>query len=288
MNQIVWLASYPKSGNTWFRIFLSNLLSGQDEPVDINDLEPTPIASSRPLFDRIVGFQSSCLSHDEVDAYRPEVYDYLSSQAAEPRFHKVHDAYTFLPDGRPLIPATATHGALYFIRNPLDVAVSLANHSSISIDLAIQQMNDAKYGFCVRTHRLYNQLRQKLLTWSGHVQSWLDHAEFDIHVMRYEDMKREPMTVFTEAVRFIGLQKSEQDIERALRFSDFRELQKQERTSGFHEKASGCQAFFHKGEVGYWRSVLTEKQAEKIIEKHNDVMRRFHYLDESGRPIFYK
>ena len=35
---IVWLASYPKSGNTWLRFFIVSLLLGNKENINFNDL----------------------------------------------------------------------------------------------------------------------------------------------------------------------------------------------------------------------------------------------------------
>ena len=70
--QIVWLASFPKSGNTWFRIFLANLAAGESGPSDINDLdERGGIASSRREFDAVTLLESGLLSHDEIDRLRP-------------------------------------------------------------------------------------------------------------------------------------------------------------------------------------------------------------------------
>ncbi len=73
--RIVWLASYPKSGNTWMRAFLSNYLADGDKPVDINSLDTGgPIASARTIFDEAVGVEASDLTQDEIERYRPRVY----------------------------------------------------------------------------------------------------------------------------------------------------------------------------------------------------------------------
>ena len=81
--KIIWLASYPKSGNTWFRVFLSNLLSHSDKPADINNLYATPIASNRELFDEATGISSSELTLDEIDNLRPLVYEFYARTAEE-------------------------------------------------------------------------------------------------------------------------------------------------------------------------------------------------------------
>jgi hypothetical protein len=278
MNNIVWLASYPKSGNTWFRAFLANLKQDGDKPADINQLNNTRIASAREIFDEAVGIETSVLTFDEVDHLRPEVYQYLSDGAKETRFMKIHDAYTFLPDGRPLVPPSATRAVIYFVRNPLDVVVSFANHSDISLDQSIKRINDETFCFSNDPKREHQQLRQRLLSWSGHVCSWTEAPGLDVHIMKFEDMKRNPLDTFTAAVLFAGLDYGPEQIKKALEFADIKELQRQEREIGFKEKAPRCKAFFNKGETGYWREVLTDKQVKSVIKVHKDVMTQFGYL----------
>ena len=82
MKNITWLASYPKSGNTWFRIFLANYLSNSDNPISLDEIEQTPIASSAIDFEEIVGLNPFELTADEVDLYRPDIYQTLSKEAA--------------------------------------------------------------------------------------------------------------------------------------------------------------------------------------------------------------
>jgi hypothetical protein len=286
MGHIIWLASYPKSGNTWFRVFLTNLMQDNDRPADINDLEKTPIAAAREIFDDIVGIEAADLSFDEVDRLRPELYRFLSDRAKETCFLKIHDAYTFLDDGRPLVPPEATRGVIYIIRNPLDVAVSFAHHMDASIDKAIERMADENFYFAAAKGGLNEQLRQKLLSWSGHVRSWTETENLDVHIMRYEDMKQNPHETFTRAVQFAGLDNSETQIKKALEFSRFDEMQRQEAEDGFKEKPVKAQTFFRKGDFGTWRDVLEPDQVKRIIDSQEEIMKRFGYLDENGEPVF--
>ena len=165
MGEIIWLASYPKSGNTWFRAFISNLLN--EKETNINNMKTHGIFSSRPLFDQIAGVESSDLTFDEIDKLRPAVYNHMAQGLKKNSYIKVHDGYTYLEDGAPLL-GTVKARAVYIIRNPLDVAVSFANHLSLDLDKTIEIMGDADYAFCDNTKLLENQLRQKLLTWRGH------------------------------------------------------------------------------------------------------------------------
>lgn len=287
MKGIVWLASYPKSGNTWFRTFLTNFLRDGERPASINDLDGGPIASARRPFDEAVGYDSGEMTFDEIERLRPEVYLQQAREATETMFCKIHDAYTFLPDGRALIPSEATACALYFVRNPLDVAVSFAHHSGHDrFDRVIRHMAKAEHSFCETDATETNQLRQKLLTWSGHVRSWIEAPGIRVHVLRYEDMKLWPEETFGAAVRFAGLLDDAARVKKAIEFSRFEELRSQEEKAGFGEKMPRAKSFFRKGEIGSWREMLTPEQAAKIVADHAGVMRRLGYLDDAGGIVF--
>ncbi|MFO7658949.1 MAG: sulfotransferase domain-containing protein [Bacteroidales bacterium] len=275
---IVWLASYPKSGNTWFRIFLTNLLGDGEKPADINTLYPATIASSRSLFDEAAGVPSSDLTHDEIEKLRPQVYRYMSETSGETIYHKIHDAWTTLPDGTPLIPAEATRSVLYFVRNPLDIAISFAHHSATTIDKAIDMMNDPGFAFCSRENKLHNQTRQRLLTWSGHIASWTDWSGLPLLIVRYEDMLADTFHIFKKAVGFIGLDFPDDKILKALEFSSFEKIKKQEAEKGFREKAARSESFFRKGIAGDWKNTLTPDQVNRITTSHGSMMERFGYL----------
>ncbi len=275
--RIVWLASYPKSGNTWFRAFLANLLNKTNSPADINELAGGPIASSRQLFDEATGLSSSDMTPDEIDNLRPHVYEYIACNSAETVFHKIHDAYTQTPDGIPLVPKNATLGALYFVRNPLDVAVSFAHHSNLSFEAITAAMNNNDYAFCSKSSRLHMQLRQKLLTWSNHYLSWTRQTDFPVMVMKFEDMKLNPFDSFSAAIKFCGLNYNDIEVNEAIRKSSFSELQKQEKEKGFREKSPDSQVFFRKGKIGSWKEELPQTLVDIIRSDHREVMLQLGY-----------
>jgi aryl sulfotransferase len=284
MNRFVWLASYPKSGNTWFRVFLTNFLRDGDVPVNINDLADAPMASARAPFDTAVGYDSSNLRPDEIERLRPEVYLHLARQATEPIYCKIHDAFTALPDGRTLVPSKATRCAVYFVRNPLDVCVSFAQHAGHA-DFArtIREMADPE--FCVSTSD-GAQLPQRLFTWSEHVASWTERPDFSVKLIRYEDMNLKPEETFAAAVRFLGLPDDPVRVRKAMAFSGFEEMRRQEERGGFAEKPPGAKTFFRQGGVGSWRGVLSAAQVQRVIADHREVMMRMGYLTPAGEPVF--
>jgi len=283
MNGIIWMASYPKSGNTWFRVFLTNLRGKEDGPAQINDLDSTPIASAREMIDDLAGIEASDLTHDEIDRLRPEIYTHLAEHAEETLFLKVHDAYTSNDKNIPLFPNEATASAIYIIRNPLDVAVSSAHHGGQNIDAVISQMANEETIVCANPTRLHTQLRQKFMSWSSHVKSWTEQTSFPVCALRFEDMKLKSMKTFEKAVKFSGLKYSKKDIMQAVDSSSFEKLQQQEKEGGFKEKGPHSEMFFRKGEIGSWREELTGKQVERVINDHRDVMRQFGYLGEDDK-----
>lgn len=280
--RITWIASYPKSGNTWMRAFVSNLIRSGDGPAAINTLEASLHAASRSLVESIAGVETSELRPREADRLRPLIFSALAGASTEPLFIKIHDALWQTDEGLPVTPPDATAGALYILRNPLDVAVSYAHHTGRSIDEIIARMADPD--FCMGRPGGW-QLPQRLGTWSDHVTGWADTDAIRVAVFRFEDLKARTLESFTRAARFADLPSDQAIVTKALGFSSFEELRRQERTHGFVERGRHARAFFREGRAGGWRAVLDPAQVNRITRDHQDVMRRFGYLDAAGDPI---
>lgn len=289
MSDIIWLVSYLKSGNTWLRAFLNNYLQDGDVFVSINALTHTRgVASAAALIERELGVEASNLTLSEIEIFRPAVYREMARRDdGQTLFLKVHDAYGYVANGEPMFPPEATKRVLYILRNPLDVAVSLAFHDGCSFDRAIQKMGDPDFAYCANTEQLSNQTRQYISSWSRHIQSWVDMTEdVPLCIVRYEDMSQKPGQTFAQIVKFIDLPWDEARLHKAIAFSDFKILQQQEQTEGFQERPVGMKAFFRQGQVGGWREHLSEAQAQRIMADHRPVMERFGYLTAEGRPVY--
>src|SRR5579864_5134260 len=144
MTGIVWLASYPKSGNTWTRNFLHNLLNiienGADAPHDINAMnELTFWEISARWYQKHLGKKVTEATRAEIAAVRPKVQKEMAESIDGLALVKTHHALV-MDRGVPLINFAVTAGAVYIVRNPLDVAISFAKHMGTSIDEAIEQM----------------------------------------------------------------------------------------------------------------------------------------------------
>jgi aryl sulfotransferase len=281
----LFLASFPKSGNTWFRLLLANLKFRSTAPVRINSpFDRAGAFVSREEFDEITLIASGLLTGDEVDNLRSAVMPAMAAEVSPFTWLKTHEAWRLTPSGTPYF-ASAGRAAVYVVRDPRDVAVSLAHHGSVSIDEAIDFMNNPEATMARSDGRQKPQLRQKICDWSTHVKSWLDQRDIPVYCIRYEDLRGDTAGILAEALRFAGQEASREDIARAVAHSDFSELRKQEEAVGFRERMSTTALFFRRGEAGAWRVELTADQCARIEAAHRQIMIRLGYMTTEGDPL---
>ncbi len=282
MPGILWLASYPKSGNTWLRAYLANLFRNPKRPIPINELPNYAFGDNFLIhYEQFSGKKADDLGPKDIAQLRPKVHEWIAYSKPDTVMVKTHSACV-AADGVPLITPAATAGAVYVIRNPLDVVSSFANHYQSDIDTAIDSMATEN---CVMPP-VPGQLEQVLLDWSSHVRSWIEAPQMRLHVMRYEDMTRTPYKAFAALSHFLGLPEEKERIRRAIRFSSFEEMKRQESKAGFVEaRPDGKAKFFRAGKAGTWRDELSEAQVAKVVAAHREIMTKFGYLDTHGKPV---
>lgn len=284
MSKIVWLASYPKSGNTWVRIFLNNYVLDGDMPANINEMPEGLHASTRALFDRITGVESSDLTGAEIDRVRPFMYQQWAHESQETLFVKVHDAWRQNDAGESIFPRAATQTAVYIIRNPLDIVASFANHYGQTFNKAIDTLANEAHALASSTDKLSRQLPQFLGSWHAHVLSWTQQKEIPVHLVPYENLCNNPFETFKQLIEAIGLPLDEERLKKAIRFSSFDQLKQQETAVGFVEKRPNSLKFFRQGKSGGWQNELDAKQIAAVVKNHRQTMQQFGYLDNTGHP----
>lgn len=277
MGAIIWLASYPKSGNTWMRAFLHNLLMDPKEPVSINAITHFCIGeASATLFNRFDPRPLSELTDREVAQLRPKVQELLTQASPDSVFVKTHN-YLAEHEGAPLISMQYTAGAIYMVRDPRDVAISFAKHFGLDLDEAIDQLAHPSIG----TPSTDRNAQQVYGSWSLNVQSWTQVPMPGLHVVRYEDMAAHPIETFGRVAAFLGLNPPRERLEKAIAFASFDVLKAQEDEHGFVERTEHSR-FFREGRAGQWREVLSAEQAARIVEAHREQMGRFGYLSDAA------
>jgi len=274
---IYWLASYPKSGNTWMRAIISNYLVNAEEAVKINDFQTDGIASSRSFFNENLCIPSEDLNLEEIQAYQPDMYREFVKDSKKDLYIKVHDAYILNKLKEPLFPKDVTKGVLYIVRNPLDVVVSYAHHNSSEVSKSIKNINDNNFIVSKPKKTLPSQLPQVMLSWSNHVESWMN-SPLPICIIRYEDMLEKPFETFSKALSFLGFEIEKERLEKAIKFSSFKELKKQEEKDSFNEKPINSKSFFRNGKINSYLDSLEKRMIKEIKEKHKKTMKKFKYI----------
>lgn len=277
MKPFFWLASYPKSGNTWVRLALSCLRVGS-ESVDINNFQrpADSISASRTLFDQMMGIDSADLTTAEILSLRPMALRLAAAEMIEPVIWKAHESNLATPPAEPLFPAEITRGALYIVRDPRDVALSLAYHRSSTVDRVIDDMANPDFVMAKRDDRLTEQLPQPLGHWSQHVESWRN-AAFPVTLVRYEDLLTDTVATLGRIAQAVGLHYDQTLLARAAAATRFETLQQQEQQHGFSEKPRTMTRFFRSGQAGTWRTALTPAQSDRILADHGAVMASLGY-----------
>jgi hypothetical protein len=274
---IVWLSSYPRSGNTWVRNFLYSLLSlrgGAGETANINKLHEYSVWDiAAPRFEKVLGKKIATASRSEIAAARPKVQKRMVTEANGPILVKTHNALV-LDRGVPTINMAVTSGAVYIVRNPLDVAISFAHHFGVDFDEAIRRMN--RRG--VETDVAETVAYEVYGSWSENVMSWTYKAHPAIYVMRYEDMLGSPLEIFKGLATHLLIEASDSDIEQALDLSSFETAKQQEKAAGYRERPMQSPAFFREGRAEQWREALSPDQVTSIVAAHREQMARFGYV----------
>ena len=274
MGKLLWLASYPKSGNTWLRALLHNYLKQPAAPWDINRLTDfTAGDNSAELYRHYDPRPASQYSIADVQRMRPQVHRDLTQAFPGAVFVKTHNAVAYV-EGVPLVTPELTAGVIYIMRDPRDVAISYSHHLGKGLDETIAFLGDPDAAVGGTDSKVY----EKHSSWSNHVVSWTPSPDPHLLVLRYEDLLADPIERFGRVVRFLGGPPAPERLERAVRFSSFDVLSDQERQHGFTERPAAADRFFRTGQAGRWRNILRPDQAARIERDHGAVMQRFGYL----------
>lgn len=277
MGHIYWIASYPKSGNTWMRAFLTSLVAGTEVLGGINRLaELVPDENLGRFYQPFLGKPVAEATLAELAAVRPQVQQGVANASDGFTFLKTH-AVLSRHQGTPTISAAATAGAIYIVRNPLDVVVSYARFRNWSIDDAIRVLNTRGRVLPRAPEHSYVPCG----SWAENVGSWTRQRHDRLLVLRYEDMLGDPLASFGAVVRLLRMDVAEAQVADAVARTSFDRLQRQERQFGFVERPQGTEAFFRQGSEGQWRGELSEEQVKAVALPNRALMTEMGYwLDE--------
>lgn len=275
MGGVYWIASYPKSGNTWMRLALASVRAGGATGDLAVNRAFAPLIGRAADYDTHLDIDAGDLTPAEALELRPDLVAAMVRDADAPLFRKTHEAWGDTPKGRKLYPPELTAGTLYLVRDPRDVAVSWAHHSARSIDETIAFMAEPQ---ALRADPGMGLVaEQQISSWSGHLESWQRAAPPPLTV-RYEDLLADPEHWLARAAAHLAIATTPAMIAAAVAATRFGVLQAAEAAGGFDIGQAAGRRFFRRGVAGGWRDTLTAAQAQRIVADHGEAMRGLGYL----------
>ena len=274
---IIWLASYPKSGNTWVRLFLNKLLYSKNEPLDINNIKIQQFPNKK----NFNSFVNDLGSIDEL------VQNYTNAQAfinldKKIKFLKTHSA-NWTSGKHKFTNYENTLGTIYIVRDPRNVITSIKNHyNKNDYEDALNFMINEKKFIGSRNVKEEFNVPVLISSWSNHYKSW-KKLDKNYILIKYENLLNDPIKEFHKISNFIKkISKknfSDEDIKSSIDNCNFSELQKQEEETGFIENSKkSLNKFFFLGPKNDWQKILDLKISKKIETLFKKEMIELGYL----------
>jgi hypothetical protein len=275
---IIWLASYPKSGNTWIRLFLSCLLFSKEKLANINDIKIEQFPN-RKHFKNII---------DDVDNFNEFIKNCLNAQYllnldGNIKFFKTHN--TLWTSGENSFSNEEnTLGTIYIVRDPRNVITSIKNHyNKKSYEEALEFIkNEKKILASKKLKKEEYDLPTPISSWGNHYKSWKKMKK-NYLLIKYENLIESPNSEFYKIVNYIkkhtNFKFSEQEVKRAIDSCNFKNLKKQETANGFIESPKNTMnKFFYLGPDNNWENLLNFKIKNDIEKNFEIEMKELNYL----------
>ena len=280
---IIWLASYPKSGNTYVRSFLSAYYFSKDGVFDFNQIT------------NIKQFPDSEFINNKVDSVLEASKQWMPSQRKiiankKIKFLKTHSCLGNYK-GNTFTSNETSLGAIYIIRDPRNVFTSLKNHFSYDNEKALQMILDKKNVLMSKGYESFSYIG----SWASNYLSWLNYKNFRRLFIKYEDLLENKYETFRDIIVFSntlmnrseGVDKSK--LQKAIETTNFDVLKNKEVKESFNSSDIGFKSwrnnhsenknlFFNLGPENKWEKNLDKKIKEDIEINFNEEMKNLKYL----------
>ena len=278
---IIWLASYPKSGNTLLRSILSSYFYSEEGEFSFNNLN---YISQFPLTSQFMSAGINIDNDEEVFKNFINVQNFLNQEKGKVKFFKTHSALSKM-HGCNFTDLNNTLGVIYIVRDPRNVVNSLAHHNDLSVDEAADTMIDNSK-FLVKSVK---NCRVFLGSWSFNYNSWKNlQVKNKYLLIKYEDLITKKKTTMLKILKFLDQlgMKSQLDIvklNKAIKSTDFKKVKNLEENETFYEgvldtKTGKRKTFFNLGPNNDWRRFLDDKIKIKLEKAFEKEMEELGYL----------
>jgi len=277
---IIWIASYPKSGNTYIRTFLASYYYSEKGKFDFD------------LLLKIHQFPSIKFSKSKSSSEDDASSKWILNQNEFFDKDKLH----FVKTHNCLIPYKENHftsekqtiGAIYIVRDPRNVISSITHHYSLNYETALEYMLDEKATLLEKSYDEDYSNFTYLNSWANHYKSWSSSNEFKTLFVKFEDLEHKKEETFKNILVFINnLNKNDEDIDEkkfinSIKSTSFTNLQNKEKNEGFDEaifskEIGKKKPFFNLGFKNKWQKKLPLNIRDQINIKLKEDLKKLGY-----------
>ena len=279
---IIWIASYPKSGNTWLRALLASYYFTDDGSFSLSLLDKIDAFPSDKFFEEY---------NDQFSKVEDTCKYWLKEQEKINKKNKItllktHSAICKI-NGNSFTNKENSIGAIYIVRDPRNVITSISNHYQISIEDAFQFMKDEKRGIINKKDGRYLGF-QAVWSWSINQKTWVENNLFPVLVIKYEDLLKETYNTLRKVIEFINkISNSSKTFDKSkgknsIKNTSFEKLQRMENDHGFAEamnkKGTNKKIkFFNLGQKNNYKNLLSQDLIIKMNEFYKEELIKFNY-----------
>ena len=274
---IIWLASYPKSGNTFVRAMLSAYFFSKEGNFDFKYLKSIKQFPSKQLFKKM-GITTN--NSNELLKNYIKAQEYINKRAPLILL-KTHSSMFDINNNK-FTDLNNSLGVIYIVRDPRNIVTSFGNHYNLSLKESSQRM--------ISNSLLGEDTDKKVFTytlsWKNNYNSWKIFLKKKKYLLiKYEDLVQDPKKMLIKMISFI-FQLSEnksnidlQKIDNVIASTTFENLKNLEKKSGFNEKSSKMKKnFFNLGKDNKWQNILDEETIKLLSDEFREEMTELKYL----------
>lgn len=282
VRSITWLASYPRSGNTFVRALLANYDSALPRPLTTQEITAYQFGEhDEALLTRCSGRRAGERTIEQAWAARPAYFDAIRQTAGEgPALVKTHTLNGSVFD-LPAFDLRPGDRIVYILRHPLDVAVSGAAFFGID-----QPEMGKRMLLPGATNQSGDAFWEVTGSWQEHVAGWLGETKAPVLLIRFEALCAAPRYQLSRILTFLGRKVEHRRLKRAVEHAAFPILQASQRNEGFDQGPGRDPraTFFRNGRTGEWKQALAGDLAVDLSTGLGEAMDRLGY-ERAAPPL---
>ena len=279
---IIWIASYPKSGNTWVRSIISSLIYSNDGNFDFDLLKKIQQYPSQKYFKN---FTKDFQNINEIKKYWIESQDIINLDKGV-KFFKTHHINCKIGE-HAFTNKNNTLGTIYVVRDPRNLINSFTNHYSIDKNTAKNFITSRQsVTGALEDMKRDNSIFTILGSWNDHLKSWTSMNQ-NLLLIKYEDLIMDPLNEINKIIKYlknlINFSADEKKIDNIINSTSFDVMKKKETEKGFHESVMDSTDknkvdFFNLGKENKWEKYLNNEDQEFIKDKLGLEMKELGYI----------